>query len=102
MESRSYMCTKYGKDVKSISDLRNHVSTCKISITLPNCKASKSAKLLEYTIINLLDLPSDSNKKGISPGTSNNGNKRIKPGSTNTMGNNNKDIRLQQSSRTLN
>ena len=78
MESRSYLYPRCGKDVKSTTGLTRYINVCKISITLPSCQPSNLELMLDYNIINPLDLPSDNNKKNISPNASNNGKKGIR------------------------
>lgn len=78
MEFRSYLCPRYRKDVKFSSNLTKHINTYKILITLPSCQPSITALILEYNITNHLDMSTNNFKKDISPGVSNNGEKRIR------------------------
>ena len=65
IESRLYLCPKYGKDIKFTSGLTRHVNTCKIPISLPCYQLSNPDLILDYNTTNLLDLLLDNNKKGI-------------------------------------
>lgn len=65
----------------------------KILFTLLSGQPSKAIVILEYNMTNSLELPSYNNIKDISLRASNNSNQKIKYGSANTMGNNNRDIK---------
>lgn len=82
------MYQRYGKAVKSTSGLTKHVNAFKIPITLPSCQPSKQVAILEYNITNSSNLSSDNNKKNISSGVFNNGNKYIRPEQADTTGSN--------------
>ena len=90
MKSRSYMCPRYGKDVKSTNNLIRDMNACKIPITLLSCQPSNPELVLDYNTTNFLDLLLNTNKKDISSGTLNNNKERIRPADIN---NNKEDIR---------
>ena len=92
MESRLYVCPRYGKGVKSISGLTKYVNACKILISLPCCQSSNPDPVLDYNKTNLLNLPSDNNKESITPEVSNHSDsEETRPAN---IGNNKEDIRL--------
>lgn len=66
MESKSYLCPRFKKVVKSTSCLTRNVNTYKIPFTLPTCQSSNSASILEYNTTNDLDFLSDNSEKNIS------------------------------------
>ncbi len=78
MESRLYICPRYGKSVKSTNGLIRHVNACKILVTLPNCLPSTPVLILEYNTTNHSDLLSGYFKEDISSGTSNNDKEEIR------------------------
>ena len=90
MESKSYVCPRCGKGVKSTSSLTRHINSCKIPITLPSRQPSTLAPILKYNTTNHPDLPSDNFEEDISPRALNNGKKRIRPAD---IDNNKKDIK---------
>ena len=90
MESKLYACLRYGKGVKSTSGLTRHVNAYKIPITLPSCQPLNLEPVLDNNTTNPLDLLLDNNEEDISPGASNNGEKRIKLAD---IDNNKEDIR---------
>lgn len=92
-----FICPKYGKNIKFTSSQIKHVNVCKISIILLSCKLSKPLVILEYNIINFLNWSSDNNKENIGLDTSNNNNKKMRPGSVDITSNDNKDINHQKS-----
>ena len=77
------MCPRCGKDVKSTSGLIRHVNACKIPINLPSCQLSILAPILEYNIINHLDLPSDDFEEDIDPRALNKSKEKIRPADIN-------------------
>ena len=79
MKSRSYLCLRCEKGVKSTNGLIRHVNTCRISITLPSRQLLNGKLVLNYNTTNPLNLSSKNNKKDISPRVSNNGKKAINP-----------------------
>ena len=91
MESRLYVCPRCGKGIKSTSGLTKHINAYKIPISLPCRQLSNPDRILDYNMTNLLDLPSDNNKKGINPEVSNHGDlKGTRPAN---IGNDKEDIR---------
>lgn len=78
MESRSYTCPRYRKDVKFISGLIRHIHACKILIILPNYQTFILGPILKYNINNYLDLPLDNFKDDINLRVSNNGKGKIR------------------------
>lgn len=85
------MCPRCGKGVKSTNGLIRYVNACKIPISLPYCQLSNPDPVLDYNTTNSLDLPSDNNKKGITPKVSNYDDlERTKPAD---IGNDEEDIR---------
>lgn len=91
MKSRLYLRSRYKKSVKSTNGLTRYVNICKISNFLPYCQFLNLKPVLDYNIINLLDLPSDNYKYNISLIRSNNNEKKIRLAD---IDNNEEDIRL--------
>ena len=91
IKSRLYPCPRYKKNVKSTSGLKRYVNVCRIPIILLSHQPSNPKPILDYNIINLLNLPSDNNKEYISLEASNNGEEDIRPAD---IDNNEKDIWL--------
>lgn len=67
IESRLYIYVRYGKAVKSINGLTRYIYICEIPIILLYYQSLNLEQVLEYNIINSLDLPLDNNKKHVRP-----------------------------------
>ena len=92
MESRLYVCPRYGKGIKSTSSLTRHVNVCKIHICLPYYQSLNPNPVLYYNMTNFLNLLLHNNKESIIPEISNQGDS--KKTRTANINNDKEDIKL--------
>lgn len=90
MESKSYTCLRYRKNIKSTSNLTRYINACKNAITLPNCQILNSTLVLKYNKTSHSNFLLNNNIKNISLEVSKNGKKKIRLAN---IDNNKKDIR---------